>query len=59
MWMRKTIDVLVMTLLLLGPAVLLSKLDSTPKQDDSSREMPTEITDHTEPEVAQVEEWYF
>lgn len=58
MWMRKAIDVLVMTLLLLGPAVLLSKLDAPPQPGDSAEELPTEITDHTEREVARMEDGY-
>lgn len=34
MWIRKTVDVLVMTLLLLGPAVLLSKLEDSPGENE-------------------------
>ncbi len=60
MWIRKAIDVLVMTLLLLGPAVLLSKLETTAAPDRPPREVPTEVTDLSErTAVVGVEDWYF
>ena len=46
--MRKTIDVLVLALLLLGPAVLLSEIDSNPEDQPTDPEPRTEISHRTD-----------
>jgi hypothetical protein len=52
MWTRKVVDFIVMALLLLGPAVLLSRLD-TPEREEEPPVQPVEVSDYQLPRDAQ------